>query len=416
MSNINKPLMIFYSYAHADETHREELEKHLSILRRQGIIADWHDRKILPGEDWERAISDNLESAEIILFLVSSDFLASDYCYDIEVKRAIERHESGEAVIIPVIVRPVDFTGAPFSGIQALPKDAKPVTTFNNPDEVWFEIAQGIRDICESIAGTQRNNSSGEKAIAEMPTEESEGDVLSEHERSDILFWHRMHDAFPGLRDVDELRGENAADRLEILFKEPIHQIIHSTESGRPLRNYPFWWFRGGSNMYIPHFERIESSRVLFDVMEIEIDRLVAVRRENHPSRDFVYVQTNADKPVGIYAYRDGEIAARLEHNIKSGYESSVYEEYGLWEGRPITRAEYDDGAAVIDGTPTRLTGADLRSRFLTPHNFMLCGREHVANQVRFDLILQSIFDDILMGTRTIDDLIDIIQKLPQPS
>ena len=136
---------IFFAYAREDETLRDELEKHLSILERQGVITSWHDRKIGAGKEWEGEIDTHLKTARVILLLVSSDFMDSDYCWDVEVKRAMERHEAGEARVIPVILRPVDWKGAPFGKLQALPTDAKPVTTWTNQDQAFLDVARGIR-------------------------------------------------------------------------------------------------------------------------------------------------------------------------------------------------------------------------------------------------------------------------------
>src|ERR1700737_2215407 len=97
-------LTIFYSYAHEDERLRKKLETHLSLLRKQGIIAEWHDRKIVPGSDWSQVADTYLDSASVILLLVSPDFLASEYCYGIEMQRALECHRSGEAQVIPIIL------------------------------------------------------------------------------------------------------------------------------------------------------------------------------------------------------------------------------------------------------------------------------------------------------------------------
>ncbi len=119
------PLTFFYSYAHEDEELRDELEKHLSLLQRQGLITTWHDRCIAPGTDWVHEIDAHLEAASIILLLIIPDFLASDYCYDVEVQRALERHTCGEARVIPIIVRPVDWHSAPFGHLQCLPRDGK---------------------------------------------------------------------------------------------------------------------------------------------------------------------------------------------------------------------------------------------------------------------------------------------------
>jgi tetratricopeptide (TPR) repeat protein len=145
------PVEVFYSYSHKDEWLRDELETHLSLLKRTGVIADWHDRRITAGTEWAGQIDEHLESAGVILLLISADFLASDYCYDIEMKRALERHESREARVIPIIIRPVDWRGAPFGKLQALPTDGKAVTSWPNRDEAWTNVAQGIRTAVEEL-------------------------------------------------------------------------------------------------------------------------------------------------------------------------------------------------------------------------------------------------------------------------
>src|SRR5438034_6829052 len=122
------PLEVFISYAHADEALRKELEKHLSLLQQRGLIASWHDRLIPAGAEWSDEIDAHLNSAQMILLLISADFLASRYCYSIEMKRALERSQAGEARVIPIILRPVDWEHEPsLSKLQSLPTNAKPV-------------------------------------------------------------------------------------------------------------------------------------------------------------------------------------------------------------------------------------------------------------------------------------------------
>ncbi|MEH2241467.1 toll/interleukin-1 receptor domain-containing protein [Nostoc sp.] len=142
---------VFFSYSHRDETLRDELAKHLTMMRRQDIIAAWYDRDITAGSEWANKINVHLNSAQIILLLISADFLASDYCYDIEVKRAMERHEVGDACVIPIILKPVDWQGAPFGKLQALPKNAEPITTWADRDKAFLNVAQGIRRAVETI-------------------------------------------------------------------------------------------------------------------------------------------------------------------------------------------------------------------------------------------------------------------------
>jgi TIR domain len=136
---------LFFSYSHRDEALRDQLETHLSMLKRQGFIETWHDRRIAAGETLDQAISANLERADIVLLLVSPDFLNSDYCYDKEMSRALERHAAGACVVIPVILRPCDWHDAPFGTLMAAPKDGKPITQWPNIDEAFLEVTKAIK-------------------------------------------------------------------------------------------------------------------------------------------------------------------------------------------------------------------------------------------------------------------------------
>lgn len=147
--------IVFFSYSHQDEELRNRLEKHLALLKRQGLVEAWHDRCIDAGSELDQVISSNLESANIILLLVSVDFLASDYCYSREMLRAMKRHEEGTAVVIPVILRPCDWHSAPFGKLLAIPRDGKPITSWADIDEPLTEIALQIRARLE--AGPHRS-------------------------------------------------------------------------------------------------------------------------------------------------------------------------------------------------------------------------------------------------------------------
>ncbi len=186
---------LFFSYSHKDEELRNELETHLTLLKRQGVISSWHDRRIAAGRDLNGAISSELESSQIILLLVSAHFLASDYCYDKEMKRAMEKHEDGSAVVIPVILHPCDWKSAPFGHLRATPTDGKPVSMFANQHEAFAIIAKDIREAAESIP-TQKMTSSGKKHRVVPETKVLKGDRLSnlrikrkidDHERDQFL-------------------------------------------------------------------------------------------------------------------------------------------------------------------------------------------------------------------------------------
>ena len=148
---------LFISYAHKDENFKNALEEHLSPLKRQGIIEVWNDRNINVGEDWENEISNNLLTADFILLLISPSFTASDYCYGVEVKKALERHNSGEAVIIPIIVRPCDWNDLPVGKIQGSPKNAEPINKWTNEDEAWLDVIKSLKRIIDAFSKKKLN-------------------------------------------------------------------------------------------------------------------------------------------------------------------------------------------------------------------------------------------------------------------
>lgn len=136
---------LFFSYSHKDEALRDRLEVHLAGLKREGAISTWHDRRITAGDALGQRIDENLESAEIILLLVSPDFLASDYCHDVEMQRALARHDEGTARVIPVILRPCDWQHSSFAHLLAAPTDGKPITKWTNEDEAFLDVVGQIR-------------------------------------------------------------------------------------------------------------------------------------------------------------------------------------------------------------------------------------------------------------------------------
>jgi hypothetical protein len=190
---IRRGVKVFISYSHQDQRYLDLLDRHLAVLRRRGILEFWTDRQIRPGEDWSSTMVSNLEEAEVILLLVSADFLASDYCYGVEMMRALERHRAGSARVIPIILRPVDWASSPFGKLQALPRDAKPITSWSNRDEAYTDIVSGI-----------------ERVIAELHTKASQvsqGAVLA---------------SGAGTVNLDAKREESVTDAE---LDKPLHQL-----------------------------------------------------------------------------------------------------------------------------------------------------------------------------------------------
>jgi hypothetical protein len=154
---MREPVEIFISYAHNDMSYRERLTNDLRPLQRQKRIQVWSDVAIELGTEWRKAIGRHLETAHIFLLLISSDFLASDYCWSVEMNRAMERHERGEARVIPIVVSTIArevWETAPFSKLQALPQDAKPIRSWRDKDQAYASIINGISKSIESITTT----------------------------------------------------------------------------------------------------------------------------------------------------------------------------------------------------------------------------------------------------------------------
>lgn len=187
--------ILFFSYSHADEALRDQLEKQLTMLKRQGVIETWHDRRITAGEVVDHAISEQLEAADIILLLISPDFLASSYCYDREMLRALERHKAGKAVVIPVILRACEWHGAPFGKLLATPTDGRPVKQWPDLDEAMLTVARAVRGAAERMASKSQPARTVAPAMAVAATTFSPG-PRSSNLRLAKQFTERDKDAF----------------------------------------------------------------------------------------------------------------------------------------------------------------------------------------------------------------------------
>lgn len=214
---------VFISYSHKDESYKEALDEHLAMLKRSGIISAWNDRKIVPGSDWTNEISIHLEESTLILFLVSPSFLASDYCFDVEAKRAMEMHRSGRAQLIPILIRPCDWGACEFSKLQAVPKDAKPISTWGNDDEAWLDAINGIKRHISSFTPTTRSTIVGtqEKSPQLKP------DTLDWIDDIEVVLTHRkvnkvkLSDVFIWL-DL-ECEQTNKSDHISILSSQSFY-------------------------------------------------------------------------------------------------------------------------------------------------------------------------------------------------
>jgi TIR domain len=208
---------LFFSYSHRDEALRDQLETHLAMLKRQGFIETWHDRRITAGEELDRAISVNLQGADLVLLLVSPDFLASDYCYEEEMARALARHGAGECTVIPVILRPCDWHGAPFGELLAAPKDGKPVTQWPDIDAAFLDITHAIKAALakRGLAPTGGKARAPRAAAPASSSRAAAGALRSSNLRVAKRFTDRDKDHF--LQDAFEYMAkffENSLDEL----------------------------------------------------------------------------------------------------------------------------------------------------------------------------------------------------------
>jgi len=156
---------VFISYAQEDERLMHKLEKHLATLKHQGYVTFWNNLRINAGKEWDNEINEHLSTAHVILLLISSDFMASDYCTSVEVKQALLRHDAGECRVIPVILRPLHWRIGPVSKLLPLPTDGKPVTEWRNKDKAFVNIAEGIQKVVEEFSA----NSLTEDGVGDAP-------------------------------------------------------------------------------------------------------------------------------------------------------------------------------------------------------------------------------------------------------
>lgn len=142
---------IFISYAHEDEGLKKELDKYLKVLKRSSKVEVWNDRELIGGQEWDQTIMSELDKANIILLLISVDFNASDFIWDKELASAMKRHEEGTAHVVPIILRKCEWRNMPYAKLQALPRNATPVTEYANRDTAFTEIAVGIEKLVDYV-------------------------------------------------------------------------------------------------------------------------------------------------------------------------------------------------------------------------------------------------------------------------
>lgn len=229
---------------------------------------------------------------------------------------------------------------------------------------------------------------------------EEESNDIDLFDSSTPFFDYRFGKAFPGIRGVKEFTdSKECVDRLQILLKKPLN--------GKKLGG-PIWWIRGSGNCDISRFERVTDDKFLMDGDEIKVKRIVVYAAGEYYKK-FVYVETYPEEETGLYIKDDALVEEWTE---KYGY---YYEEYAEYENKKVTRAEYDDGAAVIDGKVVDLNGkAKLRTRYITPYNFIICAHFNPMNSSMYDDMLGKLLNGILKGKNSVEEIVEAVKKMPK--
>lgn len=304
---------IFISYAHKDEPYKEELIEHMSGLRRAGIINEWNDRKIVAGQNWEEEISSSLTSSNIILFLISASFMNSDYCMGVEVKTALEMHERGEAQLIPIVIRAVDWSDSEISKIQGLPKDARPISSWENADEAWLDVISGLKNHIQNFepktpAVTSIVNST------EINCTKFINDWLVDTE---IVLTHRKVNQV-SLKDIyviPDIELESKDDLVDIksskyLFEEKGSYIISSEEQQGKTSLLKYLYRELLKEQYLPLY--IDAKTIKKASIESEITKQLNLQYE-----DLTYLAFTSSRKVIILLDNIDEIGLNQKYKNK---------------------------------------------------------------------------------------------------
>jgi hypothetical protein len=187
-SSSPQPIRLFVAYAREDDAFRRKLLVTLADWKRQNLIADiWSDREIVPGKQWDDAIREALDAADLILVLMSHDSIASEYMASVEIVRALERHNRGEARVVPVVIRSCDWTSTPLGHLQAVPPGGKPLSKYADPDEFWLDVRNELKKVVGELRDARVNVVANSTPMPEAAPVQAVVETLATG--SDSWFW-----------------------------------------------------------------------------------------------------------------------------------------------------------------------------------------------------------------------------------
>lgn len=418
MVTADEPKDFFISYTSADRAWAEWIAYQLEHEGYTTIIQAWDFR---PGEDFILAMHEASRRSKSTVLVLSPEYLQSEFGIK-EWAAALRTDPLGkQRKVIPVRVRPCDVEGllgsivyidlvghSPIEAETVLlngvkRERSKPSTPVPFPGTVngAGDFTQRSADSNSSAADFLEGASTPTSGTAVDRDTQAFLDRADQLHRALDLFSDRLAEAFPGVRGLRTFTGQAAISRLTRLLKDPLTIIQHRGEST------PIWWWRGFQNNAIDRFfvPDNEKPRCVLGHDELLIES-VSVYRSARDYRSFVYVTTRADDPSGVYT----QTSEHIEEMVQTfGF---AFEEMGFWNGQYVSRAEYDDGFAEIDGKSVRIRDAESRVRYLTPYNFFIASVTSVFNSPDGDSAMAPLCQSLLQGKANLEDVVQVVEDL----
>ena len=382
---------VFISHASEDkDPFVRPLAEELSL---RGLRV-WYDEFTLTvGDSLRRKIDHGLSRSRYGVVVLSPNFFAKDWpLRELDGLTACE--VDGRKVILPVWHNVNKSDVLRYSPMLA---DRVAAQSSLGMDHVVTELLKVIK-----LLEIEGDNPKAQATIAQK--------LPIINEKSIVFFSSRMAKAFPGIAGLYWITSPiDAVDRLKILLRPPLEfqppAHLHNVPARiSHIRTDPIWWWRGDRNMRITRFEDLGDGKCLMDYHQLDIARIAAYRSPSY-YREFVYVEVKAELPTGIYEYEPEDIPRMTG---KFGFAA---EEYGVLGELLISRAEYDDGAAVVNGKVIDASDAQLRIRYLTPYNFIIAASDSPINNTNYDLRVKDFLDGIIQGRRTLEEFVDVVES-----
>jgi TIR domain len=381
--------------SHATEDKQVVARPLAKQLQENGLRIWFDEFTLTVGDSLRQSIDKGLAESRFGIVVVSPAFLNKHWPQQ-ELNGLAAREVGGAKVILPVWY---NISAAEIHKQSPMLADRLAVLWKMGLENVVGELLRAMR------AGSGSGELATEVRSAEASRAAIDREIKQVEHRppprkpDTVGFSERFAQAFPGVRETKWFDSEiDIVQRLSILLAEPL--------------DYPeIWWWRGG-NCQIESFQHQKGLKFLMDVYELNVRRIAAVYSAFY-YRQYVYVELNAMEPTGLYSTTADSIANLKHDNSTWGY---VWEEYGLVDNSiPVSREEYDDGAAMISGKIVDIRGrVKLRVRYVTPYNFLIAPRDSPINNHDFDYILSDRLDEILRGASTMEQLSEEIARLPR--